>query len=455
MIISFKKIKKRTLFYYLANLVSAILLMSETTSLIKPFVLVLLSVLMIPNPLAYIPMLFVSSWSITFVAFPGLAAYFYYLALFFVSLVVSLTFNKEKVVSFVSKIPAARMAILFAVWITVTAFYSVSGQWYDAVKLALFIVPLIFVSRLRLSNMEFCRTSIDIIAVFFSVYCLYIILFAPAQYYSELGTIGQDTIRNDMNPNTASQIVLVLFTILYSEVFRTKKYWLMLFAALNAGTLMVLGSRTAFFTMAIITVAYLMLVLKTSVWKKTLLLGVFVAMFFVLFSLSDGLGRSERLSIDTIEDDQGSGRFYTWEVLLTEVVPYHLVKGVGVGKANYENLPIFASDADNLYIDLLTATGIVGLLLFFAYYILNLIHLFRFRKKKRDWDFLIAIFLAQLFEGIGETVYDIPIIWFFGFLSMLAINDLKYAKEIPEKEPSLEPVLEDPEKSVLPHYRFL
>lgn len=455
MIITIKPIKKRNLVYYFANLLSAFLLMSETTIAIKPFILVLLSFLMIPNPLSFIPMLFVSSWSITFVAFPGLAAYFYYLVLFFVSIGVSLIFNKEKkVVSFVPGIPAARMALLFAIWITITGFYSVSGQWYGAVKLALFIVPLILVSRLRLSNMEFCRTSIDIIAVFFSVYCLYIMFFAPAYYYSDLSTMGQRTIRSDMNPNTASQIVLVLFTILYSEMFRTKKYWLLIFAVLNAGTLMFLGSRTAFFTMAIIAVVYLMVVLKTAIWKKILLFIVFLALFFVLFSLGSGIGRSDRLTIETIEEDQGSGRFYTWDVLYHEVIPYHLVHGVGVGKANYENLPIFALDADNLYIDLLTATGIVGLLLFFAYYISNLRHLFRYRKKKRDWDFLIAIFLAQLFEGLGETVYDIPIIWFFGFLSMLAINDLKYAEDAPEKEPDLEPVMEVPEKLALPHYHF-
>ena len=125
MIIRFKKIKKRTLFYYLINLVSAVLLMSETTSIVKPFLLVLCSILMIPNPLSYIPMLFVSSWSISFTALPGLAAFFYYLVLFFISVFISLLINKEKVVSFVSSFPAARYSLLFAIWIFATAFSSV------------------------------------------------------------------------------------------------------------------------------------------------------------------------------------------------------------------------------------------------------------------------------------------------------------------------------------------
>lgn len=447
MIIRFKKIKKRTLFYYIVNLVSAVLLMSETTSIVKPFLLVLCSILMIPNPLSYIPMLFVSSWSISFTALPGLAAFFYYLVLFFISIFISLLINKEKVVFFVSSFPAARFSLLFAIWIFATAFSSVSGVWYGAVKLALYIIPIYIVSRLHLRDMSFCRTSMDIIAAFFSVYCLYVLLFAPVQYYSDLETYGRNSLRSDMNPNTVAQIALLFFTILYCEAFRTKKYWLMLFALLDVGTIMYLGSRTAFFTMVIIAVVYLMIVLKTSLFNKIFISLFFVVLFIGVYSIGTGIGRSERLSLSTIQADEGSGRFYNWEVLLTEVIPYHLVKGVGVGKENYANLPIFALDADNLYIDLLTATGIVGLILFFAYYVSTLIHLFRYRKKKRDWDFLIAIFLAYLFEGIGETVYDMPMFWFWGLLSALAINDFKYAEDRTDQKLESEPVQKISEKA--------
>lgn len=191
----------------------------------------------------------------------GISCILLSLVLFFISVFISLLINKEKVVSFVSSFPAARFSLLFAIWIFATAFSSVSGVWYGAVKLALYIIPIYIISRLRLRDMSFCRTSMDIIAAFFSVYCLYVLLFAPVQYYSDLEIYGRTSLRSDMNPNTVAQIVLLLFTILYCEAFRTKKYWLMLFALLDVGSIMFLGSRTAFFTMVIIAAVYLMIVL--------------------------------------------------------------------------------------------------------------------------------------------------------------------------------------------------
>ena len=212
----------------------------------------------------------------------------------------------------------------------------------------------------------------------------------------------------------------------------------MLFAVMNIGTLIFLGSRTAFFSLAIIAVVYLMLILKTSVLKKSILFIVLFALFFGVYSLGNQFENFERLSLSSFENDQGSGRFYTWGVLVDDVIPNHLVKGIGVGSSNYECIKITSTDADNLYIDLLTATGIVGLILFLSYHVSTLVILFRRReKKKRDWDFLITIFLAFLVVGFGESVYDTVLYWYIGYLAMLAINDFTYSDDIIAKKQNL------------------
>lgn len=423
----------KNLIYYIVNLVSAVLLVSEIGAEWKSYVLVFLSLLMLPNPISFLPVLFVSSWSFTIMVIPGFAAFFYYLALFFVSIAISKKRLKSRVPASVETV----IALLFAVWIFVMGFKSVSGDWYMPMKLALCILPLFLCSGLRLEKMKYCVVSINIIAVVLSLYLLYTALFAPITFISpnaeELDfALMEETntlISSDINPNTASLFVFLLYIVLYCEVFRTKRYWLLLFVAPNLITMMYLGSRTAFFAVGIITIVYPLVVLKTKVWKKVVLSVCFVLLFYGVFTMGgDRFERAERLSVSTVIDDEGSGRFTNWYWLSKEIIPYHWLKGIGVGLENYE-MYRFDVDADNMYIDVLCQTGVIGLVLFMSFYILLLVNFFRKRKQNRDFDFLIAIFLAFLVEGLGESVFDTPMFWFIGLLSVLAINSFKEPKK--------------------------
>ena len=100
----------------------------------------------------------------------------------------------------------------------------------------------------------------------------------------------------------------------------------------------------------------------------------------------------------------------------------NFVKGIGVGKENYEYYG-FKVDADDMYVDLLCQTGIVGFVLFLTFYVFTLILLWKKRGGNRDLDFLIAVFLAYLVEGWGESVFDTPMFWFWGLVAVLAINE--------------------------------
>lgn len=432
--------KKEQLFYLAVNLLSAILLVMETGGTgenAKSVVLVVLSLLMIPEPVTFLPVLFVSSWSISFVAMPGIAAFFYYLALFFVSLILD---RKQSVFYFESFPAEAKIALLLSLWIFVTGFFSLSGVWNSALKVALYVVPVFLVSRSSIRDLEFCRSSMVVIAAVFSVYFFYISLFAPVEFINETDDFTIDpnhvqfnSLGRNINPNTASQYVLLLFIILYSEAFRAKKYWIIILAACNIVTLMYLGSRTAFFSMVVVAVVYLILILKTSVVNKILLLSAMVGVFLVIYSQFGRFERSDRLRLSTVYEDEGSGRFVTWTILFNNVIPKHLMKGIGVGRQNYVEAGVYMrgtyKDADNLYIDVLTQMGIIGLALFILFYVLVLRNLIKYRKVKRDWDFLLAVFLAYLVEGLGETVFDTPMFWFLGLMVMIAINDLKESDE--------------------------
>lgn len=415
--------KRQQLFYLFLNLLSAILLISETTNGIKAVVLVVLSLIMMIRPITLLPVLFVSSWSVNFVALPGLAAFFYYLVL----LGVSVLLWGKRVRTFTKPPHFVIFATLFAIWIFVTGFFSVSGSWYSSTKLSLVIAPLVLFSRFHLHGMEFMRKSLVVIAAFFSVYFMLLSLFFPVDFIiiketSDFAMETSPSFRSDMNPNTASQIVLLIFTILFCGAFRTKKYWLSIFALFNFVSFMYLGSRTGFFAACIITVVYLFLVLKTSFIKKTILLLAIVAVFFSLISGSTRFDRAERLTIYSVQEDNGSGRFNTWRLLFLDAIPNNLVKGIGVGKENYEYYG-YKVDADDMYVDLLCQTGIVGFVLFLTFYVFTLILLWKKRGGNRDLDFLIAVFLAYLAEGWGESVFDTPMFWFWGLVAVLAINE--------------------------------
>ena len=370
-------------------------------------------------------MLFVSSWSITFVAFPGLAAYFYYLVL----LIVSVLFNIGKFATLIKSPRYVIFAALFAIWIVWTGIVSISGQWYDSLKVSFYIIPLVIFSRFRLRDSDFLKQSLIVVAAFFSVYFLFVSLFAPVEFINELTEIKElyssPSLRRDMNPNTAAQVVMIIFTILLCGTFATKKHWLIGFAMLNLFTLMYLGSRTAFFTVCIIAIVYLIMVLKTSIIKKSFLILLVAALFYGVFSMNDMFERAERLSMTSVQEDEGSGRFLRWTLLFKYAIPQNYIMGFGHGNKNFEYFGL-PGDADNMYIDLLCQTGIIGLVLFLTFYIITIVLLWNKRNLNRDWDFLIAIFLALLVEGFGETVFDTPLFWFCGLMAVLVINEKNY-----------------------------
>ena len=223
-----------------------------------------------------------------------------------------------------------------------------------------------------------------------------------------------------MNPNTAALVIVAIYTILYCEAFRTKKFRLIALAFLNFISLMYLGSRTSFFTAGIITVAYF-IVWKTSPVKKGFVLLLLCFFLWGVYSASSLFERSQRLVFSSFQEDQGSGRFIKWELYFHDIIPDNYVKGIGYG--NYDSYGYDESDADNLYVDLLCQTGIVGFLLFLSFYISSLVHFCKSKAYKREFGFLIAYFLAFLLIGFGESVFDTPLFWYWASLSLLPLNE--------------------------------
>ena len=141
---------------------------------------------------------------------------------------------------------------------------------------------------------------------------------------------------------------------------------------MSFAVLVLLKSRTAFFSALIVCGLYFLIRYKTSLKNKLLLCGVLFVLLGGTMALSgrgSAVDSDKKLSISSIVEDSGSGRFLTWAEAFTLIIPSNPVHGIGFGSESFKNMG-YDFDADNLYVDLLAETGVVGFVLFFAFFIL-------------------------------------------------------------------------------------
>lgn len=132
---------------------------------------------------------------------------------------------------------------------------------------------------------------------------------------------------------------------------------------------------------------------------------------------------NSRMAFDTIIEDRGSGRFDTWEKLFQYTIPDNLLLGIGFGRENYTRLG-YLVDGDNLYVDILTQLGLVGLIIFF--YLLFTIF-FNLRKIKTPYSKVAqSLILFILLGGIGETMFDSFLCWYVIFFCAITIVGSKF-----------------------------
>ncbi len=405
---------------------SSYIVLADMHSYITTLILMASSItLMLWQPLWLIPMSFLTSISPTFVAVPGIAGFFFYTYLFVIGGLLKCRLNTSGKISI-----ATALTLLYAIWIIVTATYSISGETEHAIKMLIAMIP-IFVAPIFIQESDINTDHLFIIAVVFSGYVLAKLLFSPVLYIATVDdTItyhnmlnAQLTISERINPNTLAQGLLLAYLIIYTIAISTRKWILLFFTALPIAPMLMIGSRTAFITMIAISVLVLMFDPKFS--KKLKIAITLLTMLGIPSILNYANKINDRLNVESIVEDDGSGRFDTWRMLVNNVVPDHPIMGVGYGRANLERIG-YAVDADNFYIDALSQMGIVGL----ALLILMLMFYMKPLWGRRDVSSRVAISLLffVFIEGFGETVFDTFIFIFILLYAVLARESINKKK---------------------------
>jgi len=134
----------------------------------------------------------------------------------------------------------------------------------------------------------------------------------------------------------------------------------------------------------------------------------------------------ERFTIENVKESGGTHRLDTWEKLVPVTLENSAWFGYGLGGENSYALAYrngLSHAAHNFLIDMLIQTGIVGVILFFSFFIL-------LGKKLKNLLKIsviilpVIILLTALFNGIGEVVYLEKLFWNGIALALLYTNNL-------------------------------
>ena len=397
--------------YLLITLLSMLILISGMPSIQASTLLVLLSLPMLKRPVSLIPMLFVTSWNMSFGIF-GIGAYFYYFSLFFIAMF----FNHRQYGRYVGPNFTTLLCLLFGAYIVFSTFYSISRQIAPSVRQMFTIFSVAYVGLYQCRERNYVYSCLFWIAVAASFYFGLRMLMSPIAYVTIdadtgfINTSPRPTIMSGVNPNTAAQIIAVLSIILFIAVMRLRKFkdGIILALLFNLNTLIQLGSRTSFYALAICFVFYLFFATHISKGRKFFLMLLTAVGMYVLLQFIDMM--ENRLFYTTILEDEGSGRFVSWTRLWEEVVPKYWLRGFGFGRENYSILG-YHFDADNLYLDLLCQLGVIGSTIFYVLHFRMMRRVSAARKRSVGMEMMFFMLLSYLISGLGESVFDFPLYW--------------------------------------------
>lgn len=195
-----------------------------------------------------------------------------------------------------------------------------------------------------------------------------------------------------------------------------------LLLAISAFILLSTGSRSSMFGL-FLGVMFLVLSRNTSLrsfrgWKRAFLLVVLFGGLYLGWMLLGTLDQSVagRYTVGSILQAQGTGRLIIWSNLFRYVIPQHLWFGVGLGGKNVvaslANIGgLYIKPAHNIVVDLITQLGMIGFLIYACFFIVTYRHAARasfVSPLVLPW---VAMFVASIGIGIGETVFFNKLLW--------------------------------------------
>lgn len=309
------------------------------------------------------------------------------------------------------------------------SFYSTQG--YTSLPISYILNVVLAIAMINLS-----ATSTRNVAKQLHLYAVLALVFVYLLFikngFDSLMEGTRMSIDEGTNTNQLAMGLAIVMALLVSNLLLFKKHVLLnvLLIGANLVALFLTGSRTAL--IAAIVAAFLIYIInaqdKHSKQRGFVFLIVSVALLIFIYNTLQKYFPvlMERFTAEHVEESGGTGRVDVWKSFFVHLFPKYWFIGMGFDPSNlYYGIGALnpeAHGAHNILVDILSRSGVVGLILyaicivrFFGVTLKNL-------RKSRSQVFSIAIVLTTLINGIGENVLTGRFLWFGIGLGYLLLN---------------------------------
>lgn len=325
---------------------------------------------------------------------------------------------------------------LIIFWIVMTISTATSPYTYvkqDTISFLIFVLYISIVASINYLPFEikFLINAYITTAIIASINILYNVIIDNQATWNRYSTsfFGVNKDPNYASASIVPAIMILLFRILYTNSKKKKSKLLSLVALLiiTMGAIST-GSRSSFLFVVFSYIYNLQLIiLKKGKQKIKMIITTIIILIIIALSFNyiiDFLPSSltQRLTqLSSYTND--SIRFNIWKTGIKTFFDYPIV-GVGLNGANDYLSSIGYHNTHNIYLDILTGSGILGSVIF----ILLLISILRVRRQ--NLKFMIGLVMVMLGPLFFINGFNTPNFW-TPIMLLLIINKHSYYKEAP------------------------
>lgn len=391
---------------YLASTVICVclLLMAITGKSLFLYAAIGISILLLHKPEIVFAAYFVSSLSVGYFSAGTLGAARFLSVVLIVSLIIQWRkFDKISPLLLFLEV----LIILYSLF---SCLFSVTGEVYSfmimmqSLLVAFLLQRSVTIDSESLIHIVILNSLVVILVLF--IHMLQDTAIVLGDRYS--GTEGVNANKFAMMCTQLGAVMLCAFGFLRNKIL---KIVCVVAFGLSIAMIVLSGSRSALIGLVAATVLFV--VIQGAGVKKTvlsILMIVVVAYIMASYLFTIDSPVINRFDAEVVLEGKGTSRLDFAQIIIDEVISTHLLFGVGMGGQNIMALGI-PKQAHNIIIDPLSQLGLIGFILYLCFIIPIIVKSFRVRKKNTLVFLPLTLFVAGLFNGIGEVVFYEKFFW--------------------------------------------